>query len=202
MQPDTLHPERAPVQHLDIRRESIKHRGKAELRQACRIETAGEVAGVSDGLLQQSGDLPGGGRCRVGARRQLSGQRRGERGDACEILAQAVMQVSPDPLFFPVPGLDDFPFQPLAAGNVAGCGVDQSALRRANRVPLQPPVGAILASTTILKRNRCGARGKPAENRIARVHRNFAAAAKFTHAMQVSLTNHTWLAARRRERRQ
>jgi len=152
------------VQGLHIRGEGLERRRNTDLLQAHRVETPGQVACLTDGLVQQSGDLGSLDRRGLGTRRQLSGKRGTEGGDAGQILAQPVMQFAPQALFFPITDIEDLPFQPLPVGDVTGCRVDQSAVRQGTRVPLEPPVGAILAKITILEGNRLSAAGE---------HRNF-----------------------------
>jgi hypothetical protein len=77
------------------------------------------------------------------------------------------MQLPPDALLFTVAGLDDPPFQPPAAGEVAGRGVYPLALRPEYCAPLKPSVGAVLAPKTILEGQSLWAPlGKPAAFRL------------------------------------
>src|SRR5271166_2254572 len=135
------------VKRLDIRRQDLQRGGEPHLREAPRVE----AARVADRLLQQRGDLRCGRRRRVAAPSQLAGEGRAQRGDARQVLAQAVMQLAPHALLFPIAGLDQRSFKPRLAGDVARRRANRLPLRQEDRVPQKPPVDAVLAPKAILK---------------------------------------------------
>jgi len=143
-----------PEQGLDIRGEGLERRRKTDLLQAHRIETPGQVACVTDGLVQQSGDLGGLNRRGFGVCCELSRKRRTESGDAGQVLAQSVMQLPPRALSFSITGLKNFVFQNFVLGDVAGDRIDLSPATQTIRVPLKPLIRAILAAIAILEENR------------------------------------------------
>jgi hypothetical protein len=53
-----------PEQRLDIRGKGLERCSQTELRQAHWAEPPGQVVGVTDDLVQQSGDFGGVGSCR------------------------------------------------------------------------------------------------------------------------------------------
>ncbi len=156
------------VQRPDIRRQDLQRCGEPHLREACRVETAREVAGVADRLLQQCGDLRCGRRRRVAAPSQLAGKGRAQRGDAGQVLAQAVMQLPPHALLFPVAGFDQLAFKPLLAGDVAGRGANRLPRRQKDRIPPKLPGGAALAAKPGLEAGHPAARGDAAHFRSGR----------------------------------
>lgn len=153
------------VKRLDIRRQDLQRGGEPHLREAARIEAAREVAGVADRLLQQCGDLRCGRRRRIAAPGQLAGEGRAQRGDAGQVLAQAVMKLAPHAPLFPITGLDQRSFKPLLAGDVARRRANRLPLRREDCVPLKPPIGTVLAPKAILIVDGCWARRDPAHLR-------------------------------------
>ena len=64
------------------------------------------------------------------------------------------MEFAPDPLLFAIAGLDQLPFQPLVAGDVAPRGTNHAPARREGRIPLKPSISSVLATKPGLEAGR------------------------------------------------
>ena len=142
------------MHRLDVGCKNFERDGKAHSRQADRVEPVSKIARLPDRLLQQHGDVGSCSGRRIGARSELAGKRGAQRRNACEILAQAVVQFARYAFLFSVAGLDQFALQPSFVRDVARGGADHPASRQEDGVPLQQPLRPVLAAEATVEPGR------------------------------------------------